>query len=157
MEADTDAIAEFWARCVDAGAVPRGATCPTDVFAFGDGPAMADELAGLVIEGPKRATVAALAEFEHESVEPPRPGGLSIVLDGSARPRVLIRTTEVRVGPLDSVDDAFAWDEGEDDRTRDTWLAGHERFFRRFLPTIGATFDPRMPTVFERFEVLHAE
>jgi uncharacterized protein YhfF len=58
---------------------------------------------------------------------------------------------------LSSVDDAFAWDEGEGDRTRRTWLADHEEFFERFLPTIGLAFEPDMLTVFERFEVLYSE
>ncbi len=69
----------------------------------------------------------------------------------------MLRTTEVRVGPLSSVDDAFAWDEGEGDRTRASWFAGHEAFFRRYLPTIGIEFDPQMPTVFERFDVVYTE
>ena len=62
-----------------------------------------------------------------------------------------------RVGPLSSVDDRFAWDEGEGDRIRGSWLADHERFFRRYLPTIGVEFSADLPTVFERFEVLYAE
>jgi uncharacterized protein YhfF len=72
-------------------------------------------------------------------------------------PAVDLHRTEVRVGPLDSVDEAFAWDEGEGDRTRSDWLAMHTRFFVRYLPTIGETFSPKMPTVFERFEVLYTE
>jgi uncharacterized protein YhfF len=50
-----------------------------------------------------------------------------------------------------------AWDEGEGGRTREWWLAAHQEFFRRYLPTIGADFDPAVATVFERFEVLFAE
>ena len=71
--------------------------------------------------------------------------------------RAVLRTAEVRVGPLTSVDDAFAWDEGEGDRTREGWLAAHQRFFGRHLPAIGAAYAPDLPTVFERFEVLYAE
>jgi uncharacterized protein YhfF len=69
----------------------------------------------------------------------------------------VLRTSEVRVGPLSSVDDAFARDEGEGDRTRRSWLENHEAYFRRYLPTIGAEFDHDIPTVFERFEVLYSE
>jgi hypothetical protein len=29
------------------------------------------------------------------------------------------------------VDEAFAWNEGEGDRTRDWWLAAHRRYFAR--------------------------
>jgi uncharacterized protein YhfF len=63
----------------------------------------------------------------------------------------------VRIGPLSSVDDSFAWDEGEGERTRQSWLRDHEEFFRRQHLDGGATFDPDMPIVFERFEVLYTE
>ena len=74
------------------------------------------------------------------------------------RPRLRSVThSQVRIGPLSSVDDSFAWDEGEGDRTRESWLATHEQFFRRHLGTVGAAFDFEMPTVFERFELLYSE
>ena len=85
------------------------------------------------------------------------PGGLSIATDGQGIARAVLETTEVRIGPLSSVDDAFAWDEGEGDRTRRSWLDDHETYFRRYLPTIGAEFDPDMATVFERFDVRYTE
>ena len=68
-----------------------------------------------------------------------------------------VKRTDVRVGALSSVDDRFAWDEGEDDRTRAKWLEEHERYFRRYLPTIGVEFTDDMATVFERFELLYSE
>jgi uncharacterized protein YhfF len=154
---DHDHVRAFWARGVAAGALDAGTTLPAAVEPFGDGPAMADELAALVAAGAKRATAGALADYEHAGEPLPEPGGLWIVVDGAGRARAVVRTTEVRIGPVSSVDDAFAWDEGEGDRTRDGWLAAHERYFRRHLPTIGEAFDPDLPTVFERFEVVYAE
>ena len=128
---------------------------PESVEPFGDSVELADELIELVVHGPKRATAGALVDYQ--GAELPQPGTMWIATDGAGRPRAVLRTTEVRVGPLSSVDEAFAWDEGEGDRTRVDWLEGHERFFRRYLPTIGVDFDPDMATVFERFEVLFAE
>ncbi|MFP5487890.1 MAG: ASCH domain-containing protein, partial [Acidimicrobiia bacterium] len=87
----------------------------------------------------------------------PEVGTYSIALDGAGRPRAILRTTEVRIGPLSSVDDEFAWDEGEGDRTRATWLREHEAFFERYLPTIGIEFSPDLATVFERFELVASE
>ena len=69
----------------------------------------------------------------------------------------MIRITEVRVGPLSSVDDQFAYDEGEGDRTRTYWLAAHTEFFRRVLTGLGIDFDNDMATIFQRFEVLYQE
>lgn len=80
---------------------------------------------------------------------------LSLALDGTATPRALLRTTDVRVGPLSSVDHQFAWDEGEGERTRDSWLRDHIPFFERTLPADGLVFSLDMATVFERFELVY--
>ncbi|MCF6514540.1 ASCH domain-containing protein, partial [Blastococcus sp. MG754427] len=69
-------------------------------------------------------------------------------------PRCVLRTTELRLGPLRSVDEAFAWDEGEDDRTRESWLREHERYFRRTLPARGRAWSDDLEVVFERFRVV---
>ena len=69
-------------------------------------------------------------------------------------PRFIWRTTEVTIKPLSQVDDAFAWDEGEGDRTRNWWLAAHRRYFGRQASREGCEFDDDVLTVFERFEVV---
>jgi len=83
-----------------------------------------------------------------------RVGGHVVVLDGRDRPRAIWRTRTVEVKPLDQVDDAFAWDEGEGRRTREDWLAMHERYFARRAKAEGFAFDAGMPAVFERFTVV---
>ena len=116
---------------------------------FGDSPALADELLDLVLNGPKRAT-AGLAEQEIPEI-----GSHWVVTDGEGRERAILRTREIRVGRLDSVDDAFAWDEGEGDRSRDYWLRGHRTFFRRTAdrPLSDEDLDS-LPVVFERFDLV---
>jgi uncharacterized protein YhfF len=124
-----------------------------DVFAFGDSAEMADELADLVVHGPKRATAGLRADYGED--EPlPSVGGHSVVLGGDGRPVCVIRTTEVRVLPFRDVDDAFAWDEGEGDRSLAYWLDAHVSFFTRMCAARGEVFDEEMPTVFERFAVV---
>jgi uncharacterized protein YhfF len=154
---DEGAVAEFWVRAVERGAAPHGTPVPGAVERFGDSRDLADELLALVVDGPKRATAGAVADFEREGVVLPEPGTLWIVADGGGHPRAVLRTTDVRVGPLSSVDDAFAWDEGEGDRTRADWLASHERYFSRTMEARGEQFSSDMPTVFERFEVVYVE
>jgi len=150
-------VEQFWARAQAAGVVDSSTPLPEVIEPFGDTAELADELIDLVVHGPKRATAAALADFELEGAPLPKADGLSVATDGRGIARAILRTTDVRIGALSSVDDAFAWDEGEGDRTRAAWLADHETFFRRYLPTIGIKFDPEMPTVFERFEVIYTE
>ena len=142
----------FWRAY--AGATGTGSTY--DVVAFGDCPAMATELAELVLAGPKRATAGLARDFgEAEGKEPmPVVGGHVILVDGEGRPRAVWRTTEVRTGPLDSVDEAFAWDEGEGERTRADWLRMHRAFFARQAAVEGFAMRDGIETVFERFTIV---
>jgi uncharacterized protein YhfF len=155
-EPDHEQIAAFWERARAAGHVPDDAVL---AFAepFGDSVELADELLDLVLHGPKRATAGSLDEYELYGSVVPSVGMWSIALDGRGRARALLRTTEVRIGPLSSVDERFAWDEGEGDRTRESWLRDHHEFFERTLPAAGLTFTPDMATIFERFEVVVTE
>ena len=56
--------------------------------------------------------------------------------------------------PLNQVDNAFAWDEGEGDRTRRDWLEMHVRYFAARAKAENFTFDESMPAVFERFTLV---
>lgn len=151
-ELDQHAAGRMWADYVATYPEHRGDRPPSE--RFGDSVELADELLDLVLHGPKRATAGAAAEFIHEGEPLPRIGGHWIVHDGAGVPRVVLRSVELRLGPLDSVDASFAWDEGEGDRTRESWLREHQRFFQRALPRIGAEYHDRMEVVFERFRVV---
>jgi len=125
-----------------------------DVATFGDSPALADELLALVLAGTKRATASLLRDVTVAGEPMPRVGGHVVVLDGAGQPRCIWRTTEVSVKPLIQVDDAFAWDEGEGDRTRAEWLDGHRRYFARQAARQGFAFNDGIETVFERFTIV---
>lgn len=127
---------------------------PPEAWAFGDSPRLADELLGLVLAGTKTATASAVWEYEAAGEPLPRPGDLSIVLDGAGEPRALLRTTDVTTVPFEDVTAEHADAEGEDDRTLESWRTEHERYWRRTLADIGREFDPSMPVVCERFRVL---
>jgi len=135
-------------------ATPGWITTTTVVGSFGDSPEMATELADLVIAGIKRTT-ASLARDYAEGREPiPKPGDFVIMPDGEGRPRFIWRTTEVMIKPLSHVDEAFAWDEGEGDRTREWWLDAHRRYFARQATLEGFEINDEILTVFEHFEVV---
>ncbi len=119
-------------------------------FAFGDSPEMADELLALVLAGAKTATCSALSEYEAKG-EPIdlTPGSRSVVLDGRGRPACVIETCEVTVRRFDEVDAAFAWDEGEGDRSLACWRSEHEGFFLEH-----GVFSEDMLLVCERFRLV---
>jgi uncharacterized protein YhfF len=121
---------------------------------FGDSRELADELIDLVLHGPKRATAGLVADFAAEGQLLPRIGGHWIACDGAGVPRAVLRSAELRIGPIETVDDSFAWDEGEGDRTRDDWLRGHRRYFQRTCAARGERFTEEHEVVFERFQVV---
>lgn len=124
------------------------------VECFGDSPALADELIAFVTDGPKRATAGLVAAYAADGDPLPRIGGHWVACGGDGQPRVVLRTHELRVGPLRSVDARFAWDEGEYDRTLESWLEGHRRFFRRECERIGMELSDELEVVFERFSIV---
>ena len=117
---------------------------PTDSFSFGDSPALADELASLVLVGTKTATCwAAVGGLKTEV------GKRWIVLSGDGSPLVIIQTVELTQRRFDEVDAAFAYDEGEGDRTLEYWRRAHRRYFTRL-----GQFAEDMMLWCERFRVV---
>jgi uncharacterized protein YhfF len=151
-----DSCADLWGEFIGSGAEAASSACGTSYtsWQFGYGVEQGDRLVALVLTGPKRATAGALWAYEHDGEDVPRPGEFSVVTDGSGMARCIIRTTAVDVVAFDSVDAAFAYDEGEGDRTLEYWRATHWDFFVRELSGMGLEASPDMPVVCERFEVV---
>ena len=145
------AVVAYWGEFRRARSGPEQ---PYDVCRMGDSAAFGDELLQLVLKGPKRATACLLRDVESGREVMARVGGHVVVLDGADRPRAIWRTRTVEVKPLDQVDDAFAWDEGEGDRTRADWLAMHVRYFTKRAMAEGFAFAASLPAVFERFTLV---
>lgn len=145
---DSPRIEAYWR----AFAKERGlSNTPYTAFAFGDGSELADELLELVVRGDKRATACLVQAY----IEPlAAPGDYAIVLDGSGAPCCVLMTREVVVKPFAEADDAFAWDEGEGDRSLVFWRDVHNTFFRGQAETAGIEFGPTSEVVLERFELV---
>jgi len=124
------------------------------VVAFGDGLGLASELAALVMAGRKRATCSLVRDYDNAPETIPKVGDHVVVIDGAGQALCIWRTTEVTIKPLIEVDDAFAWDEGEGDRSREDWLRLHRLYFARVATRDGFEMDDRIPAVFERFEIV---
>jgi uncharacterized protein YhfF len=61
----------------------------------------------------------------------------------------VIETVELTRRRFDEVDEAFAFDEGEDDRTLASWRTAHRNYFGR-----QGTYAPDMLLYCERFRLL---
>lgn len=149
-EPDRGAIDAF----VGAFRAATGHAGPVGHFAFADSPDVQTELARLVLEGDKRATAGL-----HDDPDGPTPvaGQHDVVLDGAGAPVCLIRTEEVRTLPFGERDPAFAWDEGEGDRTLHDWTDIHVRHFAREAESRGTEFGDESLVNFERFSVVWPE
>ncbi|QFG69820.1 ASCH domain-containing protein [Ornithinimicrobium pratense] len=153
-------------------------TVPPPAWSFGDDPHQADRLLDLVLTGKKTATASALRDYEDEARELareqdalhgpaegdllvdtdldlalPEPGLLSILLDGSGRPRALIRITDVQIVRFGDVSAEHARREGEGDGSLAHWRRVHQEFFHR-SSTTGEPVDEDTMVVLEQFEVL---
>jgi uncharacterized protein YhfF len=113
-------------------------------FAFGDGPALADELLDLVMKGVKTATCSTEDEPNTST-----PGERWLVLDGRGNPRCVIESTEVSYRRYHEVDAAFAYEEGEGDRSLVYWREAHRRYFGRL-----GKFSEDMMLMCERFRLV---
>jgi uncharacterized protein YhfF len=113
-------------------------------FAFGDSPALADELVDLVLKGVKTATCST-----EDEPNTSKPGERWIVLDGQGEPRCVIESTEVTYRRYSEVDAAFAHDEGEGDRSLAYWREAHRRYFGRL-----GRFSEDMMLMCERFRLV---
>ena len=115
-----------------------------ETFSFGDNPALAEELAGLVLAGKKTASCWPVSEGQSTYV-----GKKMVMLDGSGVPAAVLETVELTRRRFDQVDGAFAFDEGEGDRSLDYWRAAHRRHFTR-----QGVFAPDMELWCERFRIV---
>jgi uncharacterized protein YhfF len=113
-------------------------------FAFGDSPALADELLELVLKGTKTATCST-----EDEPNTSKPGERWIVLDGFGTPRCVIESLEVAYRRYREVDAAFAYEEGEGDRSLAYWRQAHREYFGR-----QGKFSEDMMLMCERFRLV---
>lgn len=121
---------------------------------FGDTAGLADGLLEIVLSGRKRATAELVSEFAYRGDPLPRIGSHWIACVSTGAPRIVIRSTSLRIGPFTSADAAFAFAEGEDDRTLASWQREHRRYWERTTAARGAVWSESEEIVFEYFAVV---
>lgn len=151
---DHEAARMMWSQYSDSH--PEAVSlCPEyTVEHFGDSAALADLLLREVTHGQKRATSELAAEFAARGEAIPHVGSHWIACDGAGIPRVILRSVELRLGGFDSADAAFARDEGEDDKSLESWRTEHRKYWQRGCAARGAVWQESDEIVFERFRVV---
>lgn len=110
---------------------------------FGSNPDLETRLAALIIAGRKRATV-----WNGNDPNETAPGTRWRVI-AAGRDVAVIETLTVERRRFDEIDEAFAFEEGEGDRSLLFWRIVHERYFRA-----QGDFAADMPLWCERFRLI---
>jgi uncharacterized protein YhfF len=144
----------FWQ--VYLNSLPPGSGHPATYqsWFFGSSKEMAAELGDLVRRGVKTATCSLLWEHELGGDPLPQIGDLSIITDWDGHPLCIIETVEVGIRAFREVDEQFAFEEGEGDRSLASWRADHWSYFSRICNSLGRKPDESMPLVCERFHLV---
>jgi uncharacterized protein YhfF len=122
--------------------------------AFGHTRTLADELAALIQGGHKRAHATLERDFEVEGDELPRPGDHVVVLDGRGVPQAIVRTTHVERRYFNEIDEQFAFEAGEGERTLAWWLVAHRQDFAERAEREGFQVGERAILILEYFELV---
>ena len=148
----SEPVQAFWQAYL--ASLPSGSTPAAssyETWHFGDNEQLANELAALVCSGVKIATSSLLWEDQANGEALPTAGTLAIVTTWDGTPCCIIELTEITVQPFNAVDEAFAFDYGEGERSLAWWRRALWNYYGRVCATIGRTQSESMPLVCQRF------
>ncbi len=149
-------IQEMWnAYLHSLGEDPATTEKTFSAWHFCDNAPCADALADLVKAGRKRGTTSTLWEYEAAQDPLPAVGEYSVITNWEGQAQAIIRTIGVEIVPFNQVTAAFAWTEGEGDRSLAYWREVHWEVFTRSLAAYGRRPAETMPVVCETFEVVY--
>ena len=129
-------------------------TAQPDAFGFGGEAALADELGALVLAGKKRATTSLPVEFTSMNEPLPKPGDLSIILDGRGGPVAIIERISVELVPFQAVSEEYAACEGEGDGSLRYWRDAHTWYFNKVCSRLGGCLAEDTPVLCQRFRLV---
>ena len=146
-----DQIEAFWLEYQRACGVQVEGFSAT---ALGHSRAVADELSALIRSGDKRAHATLERDFEAEGDDLPRPGEHIVVLDGRGTPQVIVRIKHVERRYFNDIDDEFAFECGEGDRTLAWWLVAYRQEFAERAEAQGFQVGEKAVLILEYFELV---
>ena len=130
---------------------------PYVVDQFADTPEAATSVGKLVRDGVKTTTSSLVWGLEQIGQPLPKLGKIELIVDGNGEPLCIIQLMEVEIKPFNAVDEQFAFEYGEGDRTLAFWLRDNWDFLARECMAIGREPSETMPLVFQRFRVLYPQ
>lgn len=148
----SEAARTFWVDC--AASMGESVDRPLRARRFGSTPEMSDLLLGLILGGEKTITSTSPWLYDDDLQAAPVVGDQWVVMDGAGIARAVLRTTSVKIVPMDEVTELDSQYEGPTVRSIEAWRKVHWNFFTRVLAPLGKTPTAAMPVTLERFEVV---
>ncbi|EDY84586.1 conserved hypothetical protein [Verrucomicrobiia bacterium DG1235] len=146
---------QYWNEYRSSVGLPEQDEYEPLVDEFGDNPQTSDYLISLVLEGKKTATCGLIDEYQRDKYPIPKVGDQKILINGKREPVCVAEVTEVEIKPFSEINESFAYDEGEGDRSYEFWHKEHVKCFTRSMKAMGKEFNEQLQTVCERFKILY--
>ena len=122
-------------------------------MSIGSAPETADEGAVLILNGTKTLTSSPFWDYPDGKI--PFIGALSVLLDGSRRPRGVVETTRVEIMPFGAITEEMARAYGEGARTVEWWRRVMGASTKASAARHNAVFTYNTPHIWEWFTVVH--
>jgi uncharacterized protein YhfF len=122
-------------------------------MSIGSTPGTADAGVTLILNGTKTLTSSPFWDYPDNKI--PLVGVLSVLLDGSRRPRGIVETTRVDIMPFGAITEEMARAYGEGERTVEWWLRVMGAFYRASAERHSAVITNDTPHIWEWFTVVH--
>lgn len=126
-----------------------------DTWHFGDTEELANKLADLLRKGEKTATSFLLWRLDTEGWKMPRVGDVVVVAYWDGSPACTIKITEVELRPFEQIDERFAYDYGEGERTLVWWRSAMWNYYSKEYRSQGREASLKMVLVCQRFRLPH--
>ena len=119
---------------------------------------LADGILDCLLRGDKRATTSLKALYEIENEPIPKVGDYSVILNSKEEPKCITRITKIELVPFDEITEAYAFIEGEGDKTLAYWKKAHRTMFEKDCEEVlNRPFSGDLICVCEYFEVVYQE
>jgi len=148
-------VERFWRSYVSKLAPGGSLSGSYDSWHFGDTEALANKLSELVRTGRKTSTSSLVWTHEEKGWKMPVVGDHVVVTTWDGKPSCIIEITEVAIRPFGEIDERFAHDYGEGDRTLRWWREAMWEYYAEECGKLGRKQSADMPLVCQRFRVIH--
>lgn len=124
------------------------------VWHFCDNKIDANDCGELVLSGDKQATSPSLWGIERRKEPMPQVGDLDLITNWQGEALAIIQTKSVKLVAFNKISQAYAFKEGEGDKSLTYWKEVHWLYYQRELAPFDMEPTTEMPIVCIEFEVI---